>query len=122
MIRPILKLAIAALLANASWRLGSAYLTYYRFKDAVTQTAQYSKGKSEEELRRRVRELASEYDMPLGEDAVTVRRESNHTFVDGAFTKPVDLLPGYPYPWPFSLNIDVFTITPVKLGDLANPQ
>ena len=122
MIRFIVKLAIAAFIANASWRVGSAYMTYYRFKDAVTHTAQYSKGKSEEELRRRVLELASEYDVPIGEDAVTVRRESNHTFVDGAFTKPVDVLPGYRYPWPFSLNVDVFTITPVKLGDLTNPQ
>lgn len=122
MIRFILRLAIAAFIVNATWRVGSAYMTYYRFTDTVTQTAQYSKGKSEEELRQRVLELAAEYDVPLGENAVTVRRKSNHTFVDGSFTKPVDLLPGYRYPWPFRVNIDVFTITPVKLGDLANPQ
>ena len=38
MIKIIVKMAIAALIANASWRVGSAYLTYCRFKDAVEET------------------------------------------------------------------------------------
>jgi hypothetical protein len=121
MVRTILKLATAALIANAAWRTGSAYLTYYRFKDAVTEAAQYSKGKSEAELRQRVLDLASNYDVPLSEDAVTVRLQDNHTMVDASYTLPLDLLPGYRYEWPFALNIDTFTIIPIRPGEIVNP-
>ena len=122
MIRLIVKLAVAALIANASWRAGLAYMTFYRFRDAVTEAAQYSKGKSEDQLRQRVLALASDYDVPLTEDAVTVRHQDNHTLVDGSYTQPVDLLPGYRYQWPFTFSIDTFTIIPIRPGDLINPQ
>jgi hypothetical protein len=122
MIKTIIKLAVAALIANAAWRMGSAYMTFYRFKDAVTEAAQYSKGKSEDELRQRVFELASNYDVPLSEDAVAVRRQDNHTLVDASYTQPVDVLPGYRYQWPLAVNIDTFTIIPIKPSDVINPQ
>jgi hypothetical protein len=110
MLKLLVKLALAALVANAAFRLGTAYLSYYRFTDAVTQTAQFGTDRSEAEIRRRVLELASEYDVPLAEDAFTIRRtDENHTIVDGAYTQPVDLLPGYQYRWPFTVHIDVFT-------------
>jgi len=122
MLRLALKLAIAALIANAAWRAGSTYLTFYRFKDAVTEAAQYSKGKSENEVRQRVLALASDYDVPLDEAALTVRRQDNHTLVDASYTQPVDLFPGFRYQWPFSFNIDTYAIIPIKHGDLTNPQ
>jgi len=109
------KLAIAALIANAAWRVGSAYLTFYRFKDAVTETAQFGSLKSKAELEQRILELASEFDIPLAADAVSVRRnDRNHTVVDGSYTQPVDVLPGYRYLWPFVWHIDVITLYPSK--------
>ena len=33
--KTLLKLVIVALLANALWRIGSAYATFYKFTDAV---------------------------------------------------------------------------------------
>ena len=122
MIKLVLKLAVAALVANASWRIGSAYLSYYRFQDSVKETALYSKEKSDEQLRQRVLELASAYDVPLSDEALSIRREENHTFVAGSYVKPVDLFPGYRYSWPFKIDIDAYTITPVKLDDLNNPR
>src|SRR5712692_5322103 len=68
MIRLVLKLALSALIANAAWRLGTAQLTYYRFKDAVTESAQFGGDKSQERLRQRILELASAYDVPVAED------------------------------------------------------
>ncbi len=122
MLRLLLKLAIAALIANAAWRAGSTYVTFYRFKDAVTETAQYSKGKSDNDVRRRVLALASDYDVPLAEAALTVRRQDLHTLVNASYTQPVDLFPGFRYQWPFTIDIDTFTVIPIKPGDLTNPQ
>jgi hypothetical protein len=121
MIKALVKLAIVALFANAIWRIGSAYMSYYRFKDAVDELALHSKGKTVEELKDRVLELASSFDEPIDADAVSVRRDEPHVIVEGSYKKRVLLAPGFEYAWPFTLNVDEMVITPSKLGDLANP-
>ena len=111
MLKLLIKLALAALIANAAYRLGTAYLSYYRFTDAVTQTAQFGPDRSQAEIRTRVLELASQYDVPLTEDGFTISRtDESHTIVDGSYIQKVDLLPGYQYPWPFTVHVDVFTV------------
>jgi hypothetical protein len=109
-IKVLLKLVVAALVANAAWRLGSAYLAYYRFTDAVQATTQYRGDKSDAQLQSRILELAAQYDVPLAPDAFTVRRDESHTIVDGSFKKPVELLPGYAYPWAFTWHTDTFVV------------
>ncbi len=110
MIRLLIKLAIAALIVNASWRVGSAYASFYRFKDSVAETAQYGRLKNDEALRARIVELAGTYDIPIDEDAIAVRRENNHTYVTGSYKKIIEVVPGYQYAWPFTLNVDTFRI------------
>jgi hypothetical protein len=122
MIRFVLRLAFVALIANAAWHLGTAYLAYYKFKDSVTETVRFSKEKSDERLHRRVLELASQFDIPLAADAFTIRHENGHTYVDGAYVQPVELVPGYSYPWSFSWSIDAFTITPTTPDQLRSPR
>ena len=122
MLRLLLKLVIAALIANAVWRAGSAYLTFYRFKDAVTEAAQYSKVKSPDDLRQRILDLASDYGVQLAEGEVTVRLQDNHTLIDASYTQGVDLFPGFRYQWPFSFNIDSLGIIPIKPRSLTTPQ
>jgi hypothetical protein len=121
MTKAIIKLAIVALLANGIWRIGSAYLSFYRFKDAVDEMALHSKGKTVEELKDKVLELAASYDEPIDADAVSVRREDPHLIVEGSYTKRVLLAPGFEYAWPFTLTVDEMVIGPTRLGDLANP-
>jgi hypothetical protein len=108
MLKLLVKLALAALIANAIWRVGSAYMQFYRFTDAVTQTAQFGIERSRNDLPQRIIELASDYDVPLSIDDFTVQRDDrNHTIVDGSYSQPVYLAPGYEYPWPFTLHVDV---------------
>jgi outer membrane receptor for ferric coprogen and ferric-rhodotorulic acid len=111
MLKLLVKLAVAALIANAVWRVGTAYMQYYRFTDAVTQTAQFGTEKSRTDQPQRIVELASQYDVPLAENDFTVQRdERNHTLIDGSYTKPLDLMPGYQYQWPFTLHVDVLNV------------
>ena len=121
MIKAVVKLAIVALVANAIWRIGSAYMSYYRFKDAVDELALHSKGKTVEELKDRVLELAESFDETSDADAVSVRRDEPHLIVEGSYKKRVLLAPGFEYALPFTLNVDEMVITPSRLGDLANP-
>lgn len=113
MIKLALKLAIVALVANAAWHLMTAYTSYYKFKDAVQQTTQFGNDKSIDQLRARVLGLASDYDLPLGEDDFTIRRETLHTIVDGAYLANIDLLPGYSKPWRFEFHTDTFSEAPM---------
>ncbi len=110
MIKLLIKLAVAGLIANAAWRLGSAYAGYYKFEDAVQQTTQYGPEKSDAELRDRILELAAQYDVPLAEDGFTIERQENHTVVDGGYATPIQLLPGFERAWPFTFHVDTFVI------------
>jgi hypothetical protein len=115
MLKFLIKLALAALVAIAVWRLGSVYILFYRFEDAVTEVAQFGREKTGADLERRILELASQYDVPLADDGLTVRRDDrNHTVIDGAYEQPVDLLPGYRYPWSFKMHVDVLTLGSLK--------
>jgi hypothetical protein len=105
-IKTLLKLAIVVLLANAMWRAGSAYLSYYKFNDAVTEVAITSKNKTDDELREKVMKLAMEYEQPIEADAVTIRHDGTRVFIEGSYKKPVALFPGGEYQWPFSLSAD----------------
>src|SRR5882724_6310109 len=105
-------------MANALWRIGSAYVSFYRFKDSVRFAAMDLR-KSEDALRTNILELASTYDVPLAEDAITIRREAQHTLVGGSYTTPIAVLPGYEYKWPFSVDIDAYAAVPPS--DLTKP-
>ena len=108
MIKFIIKLAIVGLIANATWRIGNAYAGFYRYQDAVHQAVQFRGRKADEEVRLRVVELAGEYDLPIRDEDVTMRKEFNHYLVDASYVRPIEVFPGYTYPWPFAAHIDVF--------------
>ena len=110
----LIKLAIAALIVNAAWRLGSEYTTHYRFADSVTEAA-LDFEQSESLLRQRVLEIAAEYGVPLGDDAFTIRRENRHTYVEGTYVKPILFFPGYQRDWTFNFAADGYLIVPPKV-------
>lgn len=121
MIKAIIKLVIVVLVANAIWRVGSAYVSYYRFRDAVTEIAMNSKGKTDDQLREKIADAARQYDEPIVADDLAIRRDDDHTYVDGSYKKPVPVFPGYEYQWPFSLNVAGALIVPGRFSGLAHP-
>jgi hypothetical protein len=110
--KTLIKLIIAALLLHATWRAGTVYFRYYQFKDEVQQIALFSGTRSENDLHKRVMELAGEFQVPLDPDRVTVRRQNNHTLINATYLEQVEVLPRYFYPWQLTLNVDAFTIVP----------
>lgn len=105
MIKLVLKLAIAALLANAAYRVGSEYLTYFKFRDAVRDAAMF-KARNDEELAAQIMDLASEYDVPLLESALSINRAERQVQVDGSYDKLIEVVPTFFYTWHFSWSID----------------
>ena len=105
MIRTLLKLALAAFIANAVWRIGTEYVTEFKFKDAVAEAAIYE-GRGDVDLRQRVSAIASQFDVPQDDDAVRIMRDKQHIVVEGSYTKPIELIPGHPYNWTFDWRVE----------------
>ena len=115
MIKLFIKIAIVGLIANATWRVGSAYATHYRFTDAVQATTQFRGQRTDEQIHARIIDLAYQYGIPVADEKVTVTQEpNNHTIVDGAYAKPIEVVPGYIYPWPFTFHVDTLAYGPLK--------
>jgi hypothetical protein len=112
-IRLFIKLAIVALLANAAYHVGSEYLTYIRFRDAVRDAAMF-KARNNAELMARIIDLANQYDVPIEQDNVTLDRNERTVTVEGWYDKPIEVVPNYFYPWHFGLSLEV--VVPARVA------
>jgi hypothetical protein len=109
LIKLLIKLAIVAIVANATWRIGSAYVAHYKFTDSVQQTTLFRGQRTDDQLRARVFEIASDFDIPVTEEAVSLRTEDHHTKVDGSYVREIEVFPGYKYAWPFEFHTDTLS-------------
>ena len=114
MIRLLLKLVVVALLANATWHLFGVYAPHYRFKDSAQYAAQFRGDSSDEVLRDKVLALASQFDVPVTEDDVSVTHVGQHTTVTVSYVTSLELVPGLKRPWPLSFSVDVLTLNTPK--------
>jgi hypothetical protein len=107
--KQLIKLAIAALITYAAWNAGNAWLTFFKFKDDVEQLAAFGTKMSDDDLRARVLEAASQRSVSLNDD-LAVRREHEHTYVDASYTSAINVLPWYAYPWTFEVHVNAITL------------
>jgi hypothetical protein len=98
--KALLKLAVVAILANATWHLWGVYSAHFQFNGA----------KPEQEVRARILDLAAQYDVPVTEANFTLRREEDHTIADGSYIRPVELFPGFQVPFTFNWHVDTLTL------------
>ena len=115
MIKSLIKLGLVVLIANATWRVGNAYLSHYRFIDDVQQLTHYRGDKSDAEIHDRIFVLASQHDIAVTDETLTIQREENRTIVDGAYKKSIEFLPRVIYDWPFTIHVDMPIVDPLKL-------
>ena len=121
MLKRLIKLAIAALVVHASWRGGEAFVQNYQFRDAVHEAVLFSGSSTDSQIRARVLELARQFDVPLLEENLTVRREENRTIVSAPYTRQIELIPTKFYPWEFKVREEAFNASMPRYGDVAAP-
>jgi len=105
-----IKLALVALVANATWHLFIAYSAHYKFRDAVQYAAQNRGHQSDEQLHDAIIELAEQADVPIAPAGVVVTHQGTSTSVTASYTRPLELLPNGSYPWSFSFQINTYTV------------
>jgi hypothetical protein len=108
--KTILKLIVVAVVANASWHAWLVYSSYFRFKDAI-EVELSRPNETDDELREKILDIASDYDVPLDDNGFTLRRESpdvgeQHTIVEGSYSNIVDVLPGVSVPVKLPFHVE----------------
>lgn len=106
--KTIIKLVVVLAILNAAARGAIAAWTFYEFRDAAQQLVIFGVDASTDELRAQIIERASDLDVPLNPDNVTIRREGPRTWADAAYVQPVELFPRFIYPVNLSFSVEGF--------------
>ena len=112
--RTVVKLAVFLLVVHALYRFVPVYLHYQQFKDAVHETAMFSKDKTDVQIIDRVMELAEKYRVPLKREYVEVKRGNEQLLINAAYVESIQWLPRYPA-WLFEVGEHAFiNVRPVS--------
>lgn len=95
MIRRLIALVFAAAFVYAGYNVGTAWVHYRKFQDAVRDTALFGNGKSDDDLRTKIMEEASQNEIPLSSDNVTIARRAGEVVIQARYVQAVKILPGY---------------------------
>ena len=101
MIKKVISLVVFLLLANAGVRVGMVYFHDQQFKDALNELSLFSGTKSEEIIRAKVMQLATENQIPLDPDFVEIARKNvpgigDHSVIKVSYAVMVPVVPGKP--------------------------
>jgi hypothetical protein len=120
MARKFVKLAIFLLIANALYRFIPVYFHYQQFKDAVHETALFSRGRTDGQLIEQVMDLAAKYQVPLDREYVQVRHDNERTIIDASYIETIEWVPGYKRNWQFDVGEQAFTnVRPTQPTDVG---
>jgi hypothetical protein len=109
--KTVIKLVIVLLILNATYRVGSAYWTHYRFQDSIQEAAQFAERASPEDLRAKILELAATLRVPIDPDSLTVTRGNRRIDIDGSYFRNLELVPRYKRRWDFTIHVTVLTLS-----------
>jgi hypothetical protein len=104
MARTFVKIGIFLLIVHALYRFVPVYFHYQQFKDAVHETALFSRERNEAQIADLVMELAEKYQIPLSRESVQVRRDGGRTLIDATYVESIEWLPTYKRPWQFDIG------------------
>lgn len=92
--KTIIKIGVALLLVTAAFNAGRAALNNYSFEDAVHEGMLFDARATDAELVEMVMKLATEYDVPLEQDDITIRSQGSDLIIEMTYTDTVVLVPG----------------------------
>ena len=114
--KTLVKLALLAIVANATWHVFTVYSAHWKFLDGIQYAAQFRGDKTDEQIRQQVLEIAAQAELPVEEGQLTVTHAETRTTIDTAYTRVIELFPGFTYPWPFIVHVVAYTPTPQPPG------
>jgi hypothetical protein len=129
MIKTLIKIVLALVVAHGAFRIGSAYWNFYRFEDALQQLALFGERRSDRQLCAEAMDTAGNYGVPIAATGLSIRRGNGPIYncetggaalqagnvvqapgqmaIEGSYTERIQLFPGYVYPWDFKPSVKV---------------
>ena len=104
--KTVIKLLVAALIVNATARLGLSAWTQYQFRDSVQELVLFGSSESPAELKKEIIEEAADQGVPVADDDVLVDREGMLTTAQATYVDEIELFPRYVYPMTWTFKVD----------------
>lgn len=104
-IRALVKLAILALIVHAGVKVVPVFWGHYKFRDACQEIARFSAKRPEADVAARVMAKAAQFDIPLSEQALRVRKQGAVTFIRANYTARLEYLPTKFYVYDFLVDV-----------------
>ena len=104
--KTVIKLLVAAVVLNATVRLGMSAWTQYQFRDTVQEMVLFGATHTTAELKKEIIEEASEQGVPVADDDVDVQRQGMLTTAESTYVDDIELFPTYVYPMTWSFTVD----------------
>jgi hypothetical protein len=104
-LRALIKLALVVLVVHAAVRVVPPFWNYVKFRDACEEIARFSAKRSPEDISARVLTKAGQFDIPLDQNQVQVRKQGNVTYIDAAYTARLEYLPTKFYDYDFVVQV-----------------
>ena len=105
LIRGLIKLALVAILVHAGVKIVPVFWNYVRFRDACEEIAKFSSKRTESEVQARVLSKATQFEIPVSEGTVQVRKQGAMTFIDANYTAQLEYFPSRFYPYSFAVKV-----------------
>ena len=104
--KTVIKLLVAALIVNATARLGLSAWTQYQFRDSVQELVLFGSSETPAELKKEIIEEAADQGVPVADDDVLVDREGMLTTAQATYVDEIELFPRYVYPMTWTFKVD----------------
>jgi hypothetical protein len=102
----VLKIGIALAIINGTVRAGAVYWNFYQFEDAAQELALFGWQSTPEKLQSATFALASELEIPIAEDQISVTRDGGKTLITAAYEHPVEYFPNRTYPLKLAFSVE----------------
>lgn len=113
--KTLFKILVTLAILTACFNAGRYYLNNFQFEDAAQQRLLFETRASDSDVVNIVIKIASEYQIPLSPDNVSVRMVGQDRVVEMEYTEQVPLLPGiYTHPWKFTPRTSTKMLTGIS--------
>jgi hypothetical protein len=106
----LIRFAIVALVLYGTWQTAAAQWDFFKFRDAVRALVLFGGDEGDDALRTRIVAEGSKVGIQVEPARVSIRSAADHTYVDVAYTRPVQLLPWYEYKWSFEFKAESWRV------------
>jgi hypothetical protein len=113
MLRVTVKLAVAALVAHAAFRVVPPFWNYFQFRDAVSEAAMYADTPSfsghrqtPDQILDKLAIKAKELNVPLDREDFQLRMDRDATVIDARYKMRLEYLPRVYAPYEFVIHAE----------------